>query len=430
MNKKTLVIIGVIIFCLVLIAITWVIATRGVSPEQRTADASAPSKPHVDIAIEERQLSDTVVLRGVAVAVDEQPVIVPEMSDRAAIVVALPKEPRDEVLAGDVVAVVADRPVAVLEMDVPLYRTLKPGLAGDDVRRLQQALNNLGFELETDGHFGSQTQNAVRTFYADRGFSVVDTGPEASQALENAEAAVRAARNAVAQQQSDLNRILSNPAPPGDSTATGSEVELSTAQRGLAEARAQLAEAETQRNRAAAQVGVVVPLGELVGVAKLPAVVTNVAAQVGQVSDGPLLSITAEEFALEATADSTLVPLLMPGTPATVGSDAWPAEVIDNLGLDANGLPIVRLKLNGSMPAEMLGTDLRIEATVAATDAPVIAVPLAAIRSNSTGEFVHVVQSSGETQPVAVQPGASIGGWVELVEPDQTLSPGVLVRLS
>ena len=52
------------------------------------------------------------------------------------------------------------------------YRTLKKGSTGDDVVRMQQALNNLGYlSGAVDGSFGSGTQNAVTQFQAVNGLS-------------------------------------------------------------------------------------------------------------------------------------------------------------------------------------------------------------------------------------------------------------------
>lgn len=41
---------------------------------------------------------------------------------------------------------------------------LKKGSSGDDVKKLQEALNNAGYSLDTDGIYGSKTESAVRDY--------------------------------------------------------------------------------------------------------------------------------------------------------------------------------------------------------------------------------------------------------------------------
>ena len=52
------------------------------------------------------------------------------------------------------------------------YSTVKYGSRGEDVIALQMALNNAGYELDTDGIFGTKTQEAVRDYQASKGLTV------------------------------------------------------------------------------------------------------------------------------------------------------------------------------------------------------------------------------------------------------------------
>lgn len=73
-------------------------------------------------------------------------------------------------------------------MSMKLSRTLRLGLSGEDVRKLQDALTQLGYNPGAiDGIFGSQTQAAVRTFQRDKGL-VQDgiVGPATAAALNRA----------------------------------------------------------------------------------------------------------------------------------------------------------------------------------------------------------------------------------------------------
>ena len=59
------------------------------------------------------------------------------------------------------------------------------GSRGDEVRKVQQKLKNLGYYTgNVDGIFGTQTQSAVRRFQRDKGLSVDGiVGPKTLSAL-------------------------------------------------------------------------------------------------------------------------------------------------------------------------------------------------------------------------------------------------------
>lgn len=52
------------------------------------------------------------------------------------------------------------------------YSTISYGSSGEDVKKLQQALNDCGYSLEVDGQFGSKTQAAVKDYQKKNGLSV------------------------------------------------------------------------------------------------------------------------------------------------------------------------------------------------------------------------------------------------------------------
>jgi macrolide-specific efflux system membrane fusion protein len=65
-----------------------------------------------------------------------------------------------------------DRVVAV-PADRPFYRDLASGNKGSDVRSLQRALNNAGYEIdELDGEFGEDTEDALEEFQDDKNMDV------------------------------------------------------------------------------------------------------------------------------------------------------------------------------------------------------------------------------------------------------------------
>lgn len=70
------------------------------------------------------------------------------------------------------------------------YKTISYGSSGEDVRKLQQTLNSLGFNLSVDGQFGPKTQSAVRSYQQKNGLAVdgivgVNTWNSLSKSITN-----------------------------------------------------------------------------------------------------------------------------------------------------------------------------------------------------------------------------------------------------
>src|SRR5436305_11926427 len=81
----------------------------------------------------------------------------------------------DKIDCGSVLYRVDDRPVLLLCGSVPAYRDLHSGDTGNDVRQLNRALHDRGYDVAPDeAVFTSKTQNALETLQHDNG--VVSTG--------------------------------------------------------------------------------------------------------------------------------------------------------------------------------------------------------------------------------------------------------------
>ncbi len=78
------------------------------------------------------------------------------------------------ITSGEVALVLDDQPIVALATEVPLWRDLRTGTRGDDVRSLQAELARLGHDLVPDGHFGTATREAVRAIQRDAGVERAD----------------------------------------------------------------------------------------------------------------------------------------------------------------------------------------------------------------------------------------------------------------
>lgn len=80
--------------------------------------------------------------------------------------------------SGAVIARIDEEPVVVLEGSLPMYRTLREGVEGEDVRQLEEALVDLGYDpdgnVTVDDDFTSATETMVERWQEDLG--VDETG--------------------------------------------------------------------------------------------------------------------------------------------------------------------------------------------------------------------------------------------------------------
>ena len=182
-------------------AVTWVVATRVQSPEQAASNAAPPEASWVTAVVELRVLTQTLITRGD---------VTPEVSASLRVPVSVVGDPvitdlavaaGDEVTEGQRVVEVSGRPVFVLVGDVPVYRSLRPGMTGSDVAQLQAALSRLGCPIiDAAGVYGPDTKACVGAFYADAGYEALPSSETeaadlaaAGKAVDDAQAAVDAA---------------------------------------------------------------------------------------------------------------------------------------------------------------------------------------------------------------------------------------------
>lgn len=187
--------------CLVgLAGAAWGVGSRVQSPDQAAARATEPPASYVTAKVERRVLRRTVIQRGDVRAEVSMGIGAPSSVEGDPVVTGIAITQGATVTEGDKVLEISGRPVLVLQGDVPVYRTLRPGMTGSDVSQLQAALTRLGFAPDTDGAFGEATKTAVTAFYAAAGYVPIPTSTSfstdfatAQQGLVQAEAALKLA---------------------------------------------------------------------------------------------------------------------------------------------------------------------------------------------------------------------------------------------
>lgn len=201
-------------------AVGWIAGRTIHSPAEVAARTAPPQASPILVPIEKRQLTNDVVLRGTARFGSPQKLSVASsaLKPNAGIV-------SDTVLAGtelregSLALTASGRPLFVLTGARPMSRDLGPGMFGDDVRGLEQALKRLSFDPgPVDGLYDAATEAAVEAFYQRGGFAAFRATTDqlngvrarestalsaqadalaSADALETATAAVTAARAAL-----------------------------------------------------------------------------------------------------------------------------------------------------------------------------------------------------------------------------------------
>ena len=184
------------------------------SPEDARAEVAAPERSLIAVPVEAVALSNDVVVRGDAEfegAVDlELDVTLGDGTSR--VVTGRVPDVDAVVEEGDVVIEVSGRPVFVLEGALPAFREFKPGLEGDDVLQLEQALARLGFlNVTPDDLYGTATEEAVQAMYEAAGYEARAANEVEEAQLEAAQDAVDNAREQLADANDALDELLEPP---------------------------------------------------------------------------------------------------------------------------------------------------------------------------------------------------------------------------
>lgn len=160
--RKVMVGVGVLV-CV--IGAIWGAATIFQSPEQRAANAKPPEPKPIVVPVVRADLRDDYTVNARIAANTNHTYALPAIEGERMVVTRAIRKAGDVIEDGEPIIEINDRPLITLFGYVPMYRTIKAGMKGGDVQRLQLALAKLGYNVEADGAFGPHTQRAVRAHY-------------------------------------------------------------------------------------------------------------------------------------------------------------------------------------------------------------------------------------------------------------------------
>ena len=453
---------------LVVIAVVAVVATglglvagrELTSPADAAARTAAPQASRITVPVEQRALSSRVVGRGdasfdgaVGVTIETG-----ELQVRPVVTGRVPKVGAT-VTEGRPLLEIAGRPVLALAGVLPMYRTLRPGLRGPDVRQLEQVLDRLGYEPgAVDDLYTADTSAAVARLYEAAGYEPPAADEQLGQAAEQAEQQVGQAQDGVRSARAALNRAGQGPTRVQRIQADNAVKE---AARGLAEARrsgnaAAVARAQEQLRLAAAEraellaakdtsaeqsalaqalqkltdaradlsearlaAGVPLPAAEVFYVKTLPRRVDDVNVARGSLAAGTVMSVSGASLVVTIQVDAETKQLLRTGMAASfdLGDGEAIAATVRRITRNQSQYDVVLAprRLTPRQLELIRNANVRVTIPVRSTRGKVLAVPVAALSAGSAGESrVEVVRGDGRVELVTVRVGLSADGYAEI----------------
>lgn len=359
------------------------------SPAQLAADTAPPAPTVVTAAVISQILTSSVQMRGLIYPATEYNVYATAPASGAggsasggsgttpAYITKLDVAAGDTLSNGEQLAEIDGAPLFALTGDVPAWRDLTPGESGPDVVELQKALAALGYywDGDTAGYYGAATQYAVGLYFDHLGYT-----PPSNGGLPAAD-------------------VVFLPSLP----ATVIAVNGSTG---------------TQPGQ---------PFLELAAKGSLALTGELPPAYAGQVKAGLKVSIYDEVTGIHAT--GTVANLGTPTTTAPSGTvvdvGSVPSSSNDNNSNNNNSgngsgsgsttfIPLY-VRPATTLPATENGENVLVTVETGKTEGPVLTVPVAAIVTTDSGtSYVTVVGAHGKQAQVAVNPGISENGYVQV----------------
>ncbi|MEZ5235608.1 MAG: peptidoglycan-binding protein [Acidimicrobiales bacterium] len=439
----------------------WLAGRAIESPRSAADGAVAPPPSRITVPVEQRALSQNVVVRGDveladAVEVKVDPAIA---GGGPAIVTGAPVPEGSELVEGNVLLEVAERPVVLLNGELPMFRTLGLNSRGDDVAQLEASLGRLGFDPgPQDALFDASTETAVRAWYTQLGYAPVGPTAAESERLRNAEATVDSAQRALSSvgiSQSErlqllgaiddavaaANQARANGADPAEITRLDRQVEIarvsynertavdtSAQQQALDAALAELA-------RVRAETGIKVPAAEVVFVKTMPRRLDQLSVARGDtIGTGAVAALSNASVRIRSSVAAEDRPLLAVGARVRVEEEGLGidvegtiTELADKTG--GTGVPAGKYAMvvePDTFDGALLGVNVKLTVPIQSTAGEVLAVPLAAVFATADGSAKVEVEEEPDqpTRLVAVRTGLSADGYVEIASLDGPLAVG------
>lgn len=323
---------------------------------------------------EERVVSSGVTLPGTVKQPSEKPVTIRGLGD-SDVIVRQPQSPGETVRAGQLLVVISGRPYIGLSGPLASYRDLQLGDSGDDVTLLQRALSDAGYSTRATGTVTRGTINAARRLFKAHGFDLPAADTSESEA--------------------------SHTKPEDAAPSVGSQFAIPAAQ------------------------FIDLPVDGGLVVSAMP---------VGSApGEEPVMKLARSGVFVESFADLVSSDQLQAGQEVHVQSGQETVQgSITKIGEveteeSGDGRAGRRLTIELQDPPDWR-PEMSVTVRSAAEDAPVLAVPQTAVRTDAQGDYL-LVRSPGDSPPrrVDVTVTGTDGGYAAI---DGALEPGAEVKVT
>jgi hypothetical protein len=322
---------------------------------------------------------------------------------------------------------------------------LKPPSASQ-IERENQARDQLLDGIE-------RAQEALDEAKADRpsnellsAIDAVQQAELAGEGVEQANQAVQAAQNAEqarvdgAQEQLDAAREALEDYDALQAAEDRDGTDTSGAQRNIDDAAERLEELEADLAELEEEIGVRLPVAEVVFLENLPRTVTSIDVERGDFVSGSVMRISGTKVRITTGVSESNRPLLEVGARVIIDSEQLDIEVegevtelADRKG--TKGVADTRYYMlvtptGDYNVSEMVGVNFRLQIPLERTEGEVLAVPLAALSAGADGSSrVEVLRDDDSTDLVSVEVGLQDrnGSLVEIIPRDGNISEGDLV---
>jgi peptidoglycan hydrolase-like protein with peptidoglycan-binding domain len=380
MKRRTLVLL-VVAAVVVSSLTTWVANERIRSPAEVAAGTAPPTPSPILVPVVEQVLTTRVVTRGTGHYGSPRKLSVAPSGLKTGpqVITSLPGA-GSSISEGEVLLTISGRPVFLLRGAQPSYRDLGPGMSGEDVRQLEQALKRSGVDPgPVDGSYDAGTAGAVEALYRRHRY----------QPVVATEAQLAAARPL--------------------------EAELVAGTR--------------------AESGVQFPADEVIFVPTAPLRVTELPAEVGAPPSGALVTVTGSEVVIDGVLPVEQAGRVREGAEVlidepTLGISASGkvSRVAGRPGTDgADGFHVAFEVAVENPPAALIGASVRLTVPIRSTKTAELTVPVSAVSLGPDGGS-RVQRSVGEKfEFVPVRTGLSADGSVSVTPLEGALAAGDFV---
>ena len=356
----------------------WFLGQQITSPAEIAARSAAPEPTPIFATVETRVLATNVVTRGTGrYGTPRDLGLVPSILTTDQKVVTFVPDLGHEATEGDILLTASGRPLIIIEGSSPAYRDLGPGLVGQDVTQLEAALERLGHSPgPVDGVYDAETEAAVRRLYDSIGYAPAVVTSSQLDELTSAASAVHAGSRLTA--------------------------------------------------------GVLVAADEIYFTDSLPVRVTEILTEIGQPIDGPIVTITDAQVAIDGSVPIEQSSLIQVGMPVSidepdlgVSANGIISRVAEGPGTDGvDGFHVYfEVTVEDAAP-NLINASVRLTIPIESTDAAVLVVPITAVNLATDGSSIVHVSRAGVLEQVAIQPGLSAQGFVEVTPTGGALEAG------